>query len=430
MSSFALSNVYNNFITTFSPKTTRYDNHKRDELKKTYHSIVAMSKEEPLYMIERGTDSQIYALGLKENARQLRNTITSLTSEHSSSVLDRKVASSSDPDKLGVTYVGSDEDVDGAPDFDIEISSLATPQVNIGSFLNKDTMKLEADLYSFDVNINDTDYEFQFSIDNGDTNKEIQQKISRLINRSNIGINASVLEEGDTSAIRLESSASGHRSDNSLNFRISDENTSMTSGVVSYFGLNEIAHDPTNAHFKINGQFKSTTSNNFTVGKVYEVELKGLTEEDTPVHVGLKADVDALTENISNLAGAYNDFLRKAAEYTSNYGRSNRIMNEMQTLASHYASGLTSIGLNMQENGIIEINDELLTQSTSVEDPKTSLDAVQQFTDALVNKSSQVSLNPMHYAEQKMVAYKNPGKNLINPYMTSMYTGMMFSSYC
>ena len=35
----------------------------------------------------------------------------------------------------------------------------------------------------------------------------------------------------------------------------------------------------------------------------------------------------------------------------------------------------------------------------------------------------------MDYVEKVMVAYKNPGHNFINPYVTSAYTGMMFDRY-
>ena len=47
----------------------------------------------------------------------------------------------------------------------------------------------------------------------------------------------------------------------------------------------------------------------------------------------------------------------------------------------------------------------------------------------LLRKSNQISLNPMDYVERVMVAYKNPGRNFINPYVTSDYTGMMFDGY-
>ena len=52
------------------------------------------------------------------------------------------------------------------------------------------------------------------------------------------------------------------------------------------------------------------------------------------------------------------------------------------------------------------------------------------FSNRLLRKSRQVSLNPMDYVEKIIVAYKKPGNNFPNPYVTSAYSGMMFDGYC
>ena len=214
-------------------------------------------------------------------------------------------------------------------------------------------------------------------------------------------------------------------------FLISDDQTSRRRGTVDYLGLDLVAHTPTNAIFSVDGKERSSYSNTVSVGNAFELTLKApQAEGDPPVRIGLKADLEALTDNINNLAGAYNDFIRRASEYTTSYGRSNRFMFEMASLTRQYTSALDAVGLNMQADGTISVDKDLLTQSASEKDPKESLDVVQRFTNALVNKTSQVTIDPMQYADQVIVAYKNPGKNFPNPYVPSLYSGMMFSSYC
>ena len=39
-------------------------------------------------------------------------------------------------------------------------------------------------------------------------------------------------------------------------------------------------------------------------------------------------------------------------------------------------------------------------------------------------------LDPMKFADHPIVNYKNPGRTLPNPYITSEYSGMMFNNYC
>ena len=162
MSAFTLSNVYNNFLTAYVPKSSRYDTHKKDELKSVYRRIVKESEDAPLFLMDRSGESQKYALSLKEDARDLKNAISSLSSDYSSSVLDKKIAASSDKDIVDAKYIGKDDTIDSAPTFEMEVKQLASSQVNIGKFLPNRGMALEPDNYSFDIHVNDTDYEFQF----------------------------------------------------------------------------------------------------------------------------------------------------------------------------------------------------------------------------------------------------------------------------
>ncbi|MDD3413398.1 MAG: hypothetical protein PHY47_05300 [Lachnospiraceae bacterium] len=102
----ALNTVYNTFLTTYALKTdTKYDAHKKSELKNIYNSILKQNKEAPLYLYKSKKETQEFAVGLKENARQLKNTISSLSSQDATSFLDKKVAYSTNPDSINVKYI-------------------------------------------------------------------------------------------------------------------------------------------------------------------------------------------------------------------------------------------------------------------------------------------------------------------------------------
>ncbi|MCR5649964.1 MAG: flagellar capping protein [Lachnospiraceae bacterium] len=434
MAGFALTNIYNNFLTTYAPKSSRYDNHKRGELKSIYESIVKQSKESPLFLIDYGTETTSYAVNMKENARELKNVISSLSSEDTMSVLDKKTAYSSNEDIVTAKYIGesnSSIDPDDVPSFEISVKQLASSQVNLGRFIPEGGMDLVPDTYSFDIEINDTDYEFQFNVEAADTNKDMQEKLARLINRSNIGVTASVESDGSgLSALRLDSTATGTQADGRSIFSVSDDNTSKASGAVEYFGLSDITSPSSNAVFSLNGSEHSAYSNSFTIDKVYEINLKGLNDEDSPVTVGLRPDIESLVGNISGLVNGYNDFMRRAAEYTESYGRSTKFNSEMNSIRTLYQNELDAVGLSFDENGLLDVNKKLLAQSAGEGDPHDTLKAITNFTNTLVDKAAQISLNPMNYTSRVVVEYKNPGKNFPNPYITSMYSGMMFNGYC
>ncbi|MDE7389819.1 MAG: flagellar filament capping protein FliD, partial [Lachnospiraceae bacterium] len=214
-------------------------------------------------------------------------------------------------------------------------------------------------------------------------------------------------------------------------FHVTDHNTSKTSGSVDYLGLDYVASPATNARYLVNGMEHTSPSNHVTIGRTYELTLNGVSSEDgETASIGLKTDVESLTENINTLVGGYNSFLRAAAEYSDAHPKSNRIVHELGSITRLYANGLTSAGLNINLDGTLEIDTDAVQQTAMSDDAKKAFSSIMDFTRSLVRKSNQISLDPMNYVNNVIVAYKNPGKNFATPYITSAYSGMMFNSYC
>lgn len=430
----ALNNVYNFYMTTYAPKSsTQYDSHKRSELRSVYNSMVKLNKDAPLYILDTSKESQAFAVNMKENARELRNTIASLGGLNEDELLNKKVAYSSNDDIASAVYIGDTSEED-APSYNIEVTHLATPQINMGKFLPVDEpVALEPSTYSFDVSINDLNYEFQFNIKATDTNRDVQDRLARLINNADIGMSASVVSDdtGVNSYLRMESTATGLKDGSSSLFNISDNRTSKTTGAVAYFGLDYVSLPPSNASFLVNGKEASSTSNHFTIERTYEVQLNGVSgEEGKTASIGLKTDMESLTENISTLVRGYNSFLQAVAEYSDSQPKSDRLFHEMSSVARVYAKELTSSGLNLNLNGTLEVDDNALKQAAMSDDAKETFSSIKSFTNSVLRKTNQVSLNPMNYVNNIIVAYKNPGKNFASPYTSSAYSGMMFNSYC
>ena len=421
-----LNTVYNNYLAAYSPRQlTKYDTHKKSELRSVYNSIVKLNKDAPWYLPTTNKDTQHYAVSLKENARELHNAIAQLGGLEQDSMFRKKNAYSTDTEVAEAAYIGSDALTSTSPEFDLEVKELATPQENLGYFLPDLATTLSPATYSFDISINDMNYEFQFNINEGDTN------LSRLINNADIGIQANVAESDSRYALRLTSDATGVPANKAYHFRVSDDHTSKASGVVGNMGLNYISHPAGNACFLINGEERSSSSNHFTVGKLFDVQIKAVSPEDKPVHIGLKTDTESITDNINQLIGSYNSFIRSAASYLETQSRSRQLVREFSSIASHYGTSLENMGMHLQDDGILSVNDEKLQQAAaSAGNDLSSFNVLKDFSSSLLRKSDQVSLNPMDYVDKKIVAYKNPGHNFISPYTTSAYSGMMFNSYC
>lgn len=429
----ALNTVYNHFMTTYAPQgtNTKYDTHKKSELRGVYNSIVKINKDAPLFLLDRSASTHEYAVGLKENARSLKNVISSLSLDGSDSFLDRKAVASDDDSIVSAKYIGGPDDVNDAPDLEVEVKALAAPQENQGHFLEPGIMDLESGTYSFDIHSRDMDYEFQFNINEGDTNKLIQEKLSRLITKSNIGVSASVeTNEDGLTSLKLVSDETGLRNGKDFLFRVSDDNTSKQSGVVDYLGIGNTTREASNSLFILNGVERSTFGNSFTIDKTYELSLNGISEEGTSVSVGLKTDVESVTENISHLVEGYNSFINKVSAYLDSQPYSSRLVGEMNGISSLFSNDLESIGIQVGDDGRISLDKNLLSQTASEDDAMERFDSIRKFTGSVLGKMNQVSLNPMDYTRRTIVAYKNPGHTFASPYVTSNYSGMMFSSYC
>lgn len=428
-----LNNVYNHYLTAYAPKgSSRYDSHKKSELRSIYNSIVKLNKEAPLYKLDASRESKNFAVGIKEDARELRNVIASLGGLDEEKILNKKAAYSSDEDMVSVAFIGEHPEQSEVPSYDIEVRSLASGQVNMGTFLPNTKTKLAPDTYSFDVSINDLNYEFQYNIREGETNKDVHKRLAKLITNADIGLRADVVDDGNgNTALRLRSVAEGTKDNTSTIFTISDDHTSKKNGSVAYFGLDYLARPASNAEFLLNGVQHTSTTNTFTVDKLYDVTLKGISPmEGISANIGLKTDVESLTENISTLVKGYNTFIQDTASYKDDFSGSRKLLGQMNGITRLYRSEFDILGLNLKEDGTISIDKNELKHAALSDYAKEDFSAIREFANSLVRKMDQISLNPMDYANKTIVAYKNPGKNFATPYITSAFSGMLFNSYC
>lgn len=428
-----LNNVYNYYLTTYAPRSsTRYDTHKKSELRGVYNSIVKLNKEAPLYKLDTSKESKSFAVGIKEDARELRNVIASLGGLDEEQILNKKASYSSNADLVTVNYIGEPSPQEEVPSYDIEVRSLASGQVNMGKFLPNTKPQLPPETYSFDISINDLNYEFQYNIREGETNKDIQKRLAKLITNADIGLKADLVEDNNgNTALRIHSLSEGTKDHKSTLFMLSDDRTSKKSGSVNYFGLDHLASPASNAEYLLNGEKHVSTSNSFTIDNLYEVTLRGISSiEGDGVTIGLKTDVESLTENISTLVKGYNSFINNTSEYKDNFIGSRKLLSEMRGIAGRYRSEFDILGLNLQEDGTISIDKNELKHAAFSEYAKEDFAAIRNFANSLVRKTAQISLNPMDYVNKTIVAYKNPGKNYATPYITSAFSGMLFNSYC
>ncbi len=137
-----------------------------------------------------------------------------------------------------------------------------------------------------------------------------------------------------------------------------------------------------------------------------------------------------MSENVSRFAQGYNDFIKNASSFLSSQPKTGYLLNEMNRISSLYSAELGNVGISFDDNGLMKVDDERLAENINKENALDNFSGVRKFTNSVLSKANQVSLNPMDYVQKTIVAYKNPGKEYATPYITSQYSGMMFNSYC
>lgn len=428
-----IGSVYDYYLTTYASRpATKSDTHKKSELRSVYNNIVKISKKSPLYKVSVSENIQKFAIDLKENARTLSTDANNLFEKSLESEKSQKYVSDNE-DVVQVKTLDNLSDAESvntafASHYNIEVLNLATPQINTSDYLNNDDLDIPKGAHSFEVNVGDSAYEFRFNATKDDTNKTVLEKLSRLINRSNIGLTSKMLYSGNNSALEITSNATGLGFTPEI-FSIAPGENSPYDKVVSKLGLNNVSSYPTNANFLLNGIEKTTSSNTFTIGKSLEITLNGISKKGQATSISLNDDLDSVISSINDMISSYNNLLDLSNNSNEGSDDAAILNKEIHKTTRQYASNLENIGITINENGKMTFDEALFIQTANEDDLDKSLASLNSFRQAIVSRADDISINPMKYVDKVMISYPNPVHSFTNPYMTSIYTGMMFNGY-
>ncbi|MCR5451069.1 MAG: flagellar capping protein [Lachnospiraceae bacterium] len=417
--------VYDYYLSTYGQTSgrDRYDSHKRGELKEVYNRMVKTNKESPLYKIKFDNDVTEFAIDLKESARKMQNVVASLstTDKGIESVFNKRIAVSSNPDAVDVEYIGSEDSDDASSSFTLGVESLASPQINEGRYLSAMGKDFQEGSYSFDLSTTAHSYEFQYNVSSRDTNRDVQSKISRLINTSDIGLRAQVVDRGDTSSLRITSRQTGLAENEDYLFKIS---SGESWNELQTLGIDKVTSPAASSKFTLNGQEHHSLSNTFTINKAFELTLKDVTPEGQPARIGFKANTEAIADSVDELLSSFNGFIAVGEKYSSSKGN-NQLLNEVKGISRAFAQELSSVGIAPNEDGTLSLDREKIAAAVTGDDRDKAFVSLNKFKEAMSREANKTSVNPLNYVDKVTVEYKNPGKNFTAPYAQSVYSGLL-----
>lgn len=413
-------------------RSYRYDTHNYEELKNLYSAIQLRNRFSPVYLSEPSPKSIAYAVYLKESARSLTQKINSLSGVGSADLFGAKNTCNTNPSLAKAEYVPEDAEPDMPQSFTLNVERFASPQENTGAYLDSnEAVGLAPGSYSFDLLTNKLHYELQFSVAPGEKNSELQNKLCRLINNSELGIHARVDSKDSRSALIITSDALGLPFGAERHFSLTEDSTTYDKGVIDYLGLNGNIKEAANAVYTIDDEEFSSYSNKFTVFGGFHIELlpdtasDENTSEKMTARIGLETDAQSLSENIDAFVDEYNNFMHSTLPFDDDakkgdYGREISLNTEMYRFLSQHRQDLEVYGISINEDASLDYDKELMTDDFT---------GIKRFGNQILDKLDLISIDPMEYIDRRICAYPNPRTSFVNPYMTSIYTGMLFSTW-
>lgn len=431
-----LLNVYNYLMQGFvMMRQTRFDAHKKSELRDIYQNIMRLSAEQPLYKITFNESAQNYTIGIKNSAISLSSVLKELHTDDGTSVFQSKILTSDRPESVAVSVPdGADISTLELP-LKVDVVSLTSPQKNEGYFVSSSDSDLTAGQYNFTVGVEEKLYSFQFRVSEGSTNLELQTKLSDFINKTSVGLEAQVVyqKDSDMSKLVLSSVASGTRASGNPAFILSDTKrpSDASYGVITHFGLDNITEFPKNTVFYINDSLYETRGTDFLYRNRIAFNFSHVSVK--PVTISCVTDKAPVIDKLGQMLDNYNSMLDFVRSNKAENRRSSKLLAELTGIPRRFSKGLASVGIMISQTGDSKLHLQPDTAYRTAEngDLEQFFLAKDGFAATLIQKLSEISINPMDYLDKTIVTYPNhAARKTFSPYTASTYSGLLYNNYC
>ena len=240
----------------------------------------------------------------------------------------------------------------GSDPLKLDVKQTALSQTNAGEAMGAKESAVAAGEYSFAIEAGGKTHNFTISVDEKDTNASIQEKMAQAINKSDVGVTASVTSDDKkgTTSLSLTSDSTG----TDAAFTVKDVEGDLTSAM----GVKDATQKAQNAVYSVNGgEEKTSQSNDITIATGVTATLK----ESGTTSISSERDTKSAMEGITELVDSINAALKSANEGD---GRgSSRLANDIRTMNNSYADSLARVGISVSSNGELSIDEKKLEQA-------------------------------------------------------------------
>ena len=145
----------------------------------------------------------------------------------------------------------------------------------------------------------------------------------------------------------------------------------------------------------------------------------------------LVADDGPVVDKVAGFVNKFNSFLDFASEGLSKRRSSGKLIHEMSSTIERYKDRLTESGIAVDDNGRLSVDREKMKDAIRSGELEDLFKNDSPVSAGLTRRLSDISINPMDYIDKKIITYPNTAvKKPYSPYITSVYSGLMYNNYC
>ena len=428
-----LLSVYNHLMQgLIMMRPNRFDTHKKSELQNVYRDIMRLTSEQPLYKVTFDESAQEYTLGIKNAALSLSSMIKELNVDDGTSVFKNQILVSDQPDTVDVSLLEGSSIQNTELPLSVDVTDLSSPQENYGNYVPSGEAALVSGQYNFTIGIEENMYSFQFNVSKGATNLDLQKKLADFINKTSIGLRTRIVQQPETGESRLDLIAiAAGSSDGEASFRPADVRfpDDASHGIIAHFGLDQIGKAPINTKFTINGVPKEVRGRSYLYNNALTLSIKDTTNR--PVSIGKVTNQEPIMEKMRTFVNKYNSVFDFVQEQQPNNHRAKKLLYDLGNTMRQFSSELGACGLSVAKSGTLTIDEKVMYAAAGNGTLEHLFSEESHFSDTMVKKLSDIALNPMDYLNKTVVTYPNvTAKKTLNPYISSIYCGLLYNNYC
>ncbi len=250
----------------------------------------------------------------------------------------------------------------------IDIERLATPQTYQSKRLLMDeTTDLDEGTYTFTLTVGENSYTLSVGVDKSglhpDTNKDILQRIARMISAADDSLEVSVTE----TSRKVWSTLSDGLTEDVVYLTIRNKNTGNGTSIsledssgelVSTLHLDHLVEGGTPLQYRLNS-IPSTRQTNQAALDDSRVNFTFLETTSNPVETVVQAGLEPLKAKIAELFSLYNDYINWLDEKRRYFKASPKL--GIAEVIDDLSDGLEDLGLTFGSNGQIAVLDQFDT---------------------------------------------------------------------